>query len=548
MRRLFAIFATVLLTGCASLPTGLDIETGPELTAPDQQEIAFFSPASPLPGATPSEIVNGFLAAGTGPQNDYAIAREFLTDTFATRWRPGEQTLIRSGAYDLISQRDALQVVSLTVGAKVDEFGRYESTIPTVNNLRFRLAKENGEWRITSAPNLTVVTLPVFAVVFSQFPIYFLDSTSTQLVPDLRWFPKRASIATQLAGALLNGSARWLSDSVVSAIPAGTQLQVNAVLIQDGVAVVDLDANAIAADNRQRGLLLAQLKTTLLQLPGVLDVAVSIAGARQDIEVASIAALPPATSFALTEDGIIRLSGSEAGLLVGSDSIVQELVPRLLASGQSGQMLAIANSSGVYRLIPNEDGYDSEQISNVGGVVDLQIDIFGNIWIFRDNVDFSLEVIDQTGITQQISFPFPRRIISAAVSPEGGRLALLASDGIEKVSVFGIIRNQDGLPLRLASSFEVEASSNRPISVTWSQPSVIRVLEKTSSGGGMIVDYPVSGPKTARTSPPVPGLVIETGFALIDGYLLSESNDVWLLSNNAWRRVQTGVQDLSTGR
>jgi hypothetical protein len=64
----------------------------------------------------------------------------------------------------------------------------------------------------------------------------------------------------------------------------------------------------------------------------------------------------------------------------------------------------------------------------------------------------------------------------------------------------------------------------------------------------MIVDYPVSGPKTARTSPPVPGLVIETGFALIDGYLLSESNDVWLLSNNAWRRVQTGVQDLSTGR
>ena len=67
MRRLFAIFATLALTGCASLPTGLDIETGPELTAPDQQEIAFFSPASPLPGATPSEIVNGFLAAGTGP-------------------------------------------------------------------------------------------------------------------------------------------------------------------------------------------------------------------------------------------------------------------------------------------------------------------------------------------------------------------------------------------------------------------------------------------------------------------------------------------------
>ena len=548
MRKLMAIASMLALAGCASLPTGLDIETGPELTSPDQQEIAFFSPSSPLPGATPSEIVNGFLAAGTGPQNDYAIAREFLTDTFATRWRPGEQTLIRSGAYDLISQGDSLQVVSLSVGAKVDEFGRYESTVPTVNNLRFRLAKENGEWRITSAPNLTVVTLPIFAVVFSQFPIYFLDSTSTQLVPDLRWFPKRASIATQLAGALLNGPARWLSDSVVSAIPAGTQLQVNAVLIQEGVAVVDLDANAIAADNRQRGLLLAQLKTTLLQLPGVLDVVVSIAGAEQDIDVADIAALPPATSFALTDDGIVRLSGSEAGLLVGSDPVVQELNPSHIASGQSGETLAIATSTGVYKLTPNEDGYDAVAISEVGGVVDLQVDIFGNIWIFRDNVDFSLEIVDQTGTTQQISFPFPRRIISAAVSPEGGRLALLASDGVEKISVFGIIRNQDGLPLRLASSFEIDVSSNRLVSVTWSQPSIIRVLEKTSTGGGAIVDYPVSGPKSSRTSPPVPGLVVETGFALIDGYLLSETRDVWVLSNNAWRRVQTGVQDLSTGR
>jgi hypothetical protein len=278
------------------------------------------------------------------------------------------------------------------------------------------------------------------------------------------------------------------------------------------------------------------------------DVVVSIAGAQQDIDIANIAALPPASSFALTDEGIVRLSGSEAGLLVGSDTIVQQLSPRLLASGKSGEMFAIANSTGVYRLTPGDDGYQVESISEAGGVVDLQIDIFGNIWIFRDNVDFSLEIVDQTGTTQQISFPFPRRIISAAVSPEGGRLALLASDGVEKVSVFGIIRNQDGLPLRLASSFEIEATTNRPVSLTWTQPSVLRVLEKTASGGGGIVDYPVTGPKATKTAPPVPGLVVETGLALIDGYLLSENQDVWILSNNAWRRVQTEVQDLSTGR
>jgi hypothetical protein len=277
-------------------------------------------------------------------------------------------------------------------------------------------------------------------------------------------------------------------------------------------------------------------------------VVVSIAGAEQDIDVADIAALPPASSFALTNEGIVRLSGAEAGLLVGSDTVVEQFQPRLMASGKSSAVFAIANSTGVYRLTPNDDGYEVEGISEVGGVVDLQIDIFGNIWIFRDSVDFSLEIVDPTGISQQISFPFPGRIISATVSPEGGRLALLASDGIEKVSVFGIIRNQDGLPLRLGSSFEIEASSNRPVSLTWTQPSILRVMEKTSSGGGAIVDYPVTGPKTIKTSPPIPGLVIEAGLALIDGYLLSESKDVWILSNNAWRRVQTQVQDVSTGR
>lgn len=548
MRKLLGLLLVLALSGCASLPRGIDIQSGPELTSTEQQEIAFFQPSSPLPGATPSEIVNGFLAAGTGPQNDYAIAREFLTDTFATRWRPGGETLIRVGGYDISSQQDSLQVVSLTVGARVDEFGRYESVNPTVNNLRFRLIRENGEWRITSAPNLTVVTVPVFGVVFSQFPIYFLDSTSTQLVPDLRWFPNRPSVATQLVTALLDGPARWLSDSVVSAIPADTRLQVSAVLIQDGVALVDLDANAIGADTRQRRLLLAQLKTTLLQLSGVIDVQVSIASALQDIDAAEISPLPPANSFALTSDGIVRLSGSEAGALFGSDQIVQDLNPRLLAIGAAGSLIAVANSLGVFRIVPSDEGFEEIQVSPFGSVIDLEIDLFGNIWVFRDSAENPIEVIDGFGSSQPINVPGTGRIISASVSPEGGRVAILTASGEEKISLFGVVRNQEGLPLRLASSFDLENPTNRVVSLTWTQSTVIRVLEKTANGSGSLSDYPISGPRVNRTSPPVPGTVIETGFALIDGYMLSESGDVWLLSNNAWRRVQTGVADLSTGR
>ena len=548
MKRLIAIALTLLLSGCASLPTSVSIQTGPELTSPEQQEIAYFSPSGPASGATPAEIVNGFLAAGTGPQNDYAIAREFLSDAFAPRWRPGGQTLIRVGGYQLQAAGESLQVATLTIGARVDEFGRFETVTPNVSNLRFRLAMEDGEWRITSAPNLTVVTVPVFGVVFSQFPIYFLDSTSTQLVADLRWFPNRASIATQLVSSLLEGSQPWLNDSVLSAIPAGTRLQVNAVLVQDGVAVVDLDANAISADNRQRGLLLAQLRSTLLQLPGVLDVVVSIAGARQDIEPASISPLPPASSFALTDEGIVRLSGSEAGLLVGSEEIVQQLNPRHLAVGSSGQSLVVSNATGVFRLVGGEAGFEAEQISEIGQVVDVQIDGFGNVWIFRDSEENQIEAIDTSGNAEFLTLPMGSRVVSAAVSPEGARLAVLSSDGNQSIRIYGVVRNQDGLPLRLASSLELEASASRAVSLSWYQPSFLRVLEKTASGLGAISEYPVSGPRLQRLAPPVPGLVLETGFALIDSYMLSEARDVWQLTNNSWRRIQTQVRDISTGR
>lgn len=548
MRKLLLLLTVLALSGCASLPMSLDIETGPELTSPEQQEIAYFSPSGPVSGATPAEIINGFLAAGTGPQNDYAIARQFLSEGFSSRWRPGGQTLIRVGGYELQEAGDSLQVASLTIGATVDQYGRFESVTPSTTNLRFRVGLENGEWRITSAPNLTVVTVPVFGVVFSQFPIYFLDSTSTQLVPDLRWFPSRASIATQLVSALLEGPQGWLNDSVLSAIPAGTQLQLNAVVIQDGVALVDLDANAISADNRQRGLLLTQLRSTLLQLPGVLDVVVAIAGAKQDIDAAPISPLPPASSFALTDNGIVRLSGSEAGLLIGSDEIVQALNPLHLSVGNSGQSLAVSNAEGVFRLVVSDIGYEAERVSQIGQVVDLQIDSFGNLWIFRDSQENQIEVIDSSNNSQLLTLPIGARVVSASLSPEGARLAVLSTDGTLTIRIYGVVRNQSGLPLRLASNIEIESAASRAVSITWYQPSFLRVLEKSAAGLASVSEYPLNGPRIPRLAPPVLGVVLETGFALVDNYMLSEAGDVWQLSNNAWRRLLTETRDISTGR
>lgn len=548
MRKIALVLSVILLSGCASLPSNLNIETGPELSTPDQQDLSFYSPASPLPGATPSEIVSGFLSAGTGPQNDYQVAREYLTDGFASRWRPGEQTLIRVGAYDLQSSSDAVQVVSVLVGARVNQDGSYENIAPATTDLRFRLAQENGEWRISSAPNLTVVTVPVFEVVFSQFPIYFLDSTASQLVPDVRWFPKRASTATQLVNALLNGPAAWLSESVLSAIPAGTKLQVNAVLVQEGKALVDLDATALAADNRQRGLLLTQLRSTLLQLPGIVDVSVLIAGAEQSITAAEIPAIPASSTFALTSTGITRLSGSEAGPLLGTEDALSSLSLSRLAVAAEGRQLVVAASAGIYRLIQQGDDFSRLRISPTNLVSDLQTDLFGHTWVFRGTGSSSVEIIDSSDNRFELPLPFTGNVISAAVSPEGARLAVLVSDSGQSIRMFGIVRNQQGVPLRLTGNLFTEPEAVGVASVSWQQSTVLRVLSKTASGTGSIYDYPISGPRKQRTAPLVTGSVVEAGFAVIDSYLLSEAGEVWILSGNTWQRIQTDVIDIASGR
>ena len=96
MKRFIALtLLTALLTGCAQLPTRVDIKSGPELVAPEAADFSYYIPTGPAEGATSQEIVSGFLAAGTGPQNDYSVAREFLTDEFAQRWNPAGEVLIR---------------------------------------------------------------------------------------------------------------------------------------------------------------------------------------------------------------------------------------------------------------------------------------------------------------------------------------------------------------------------------------------------------------------------------------------------------------------
>ena len=552
MKRLVALLATLVLAGCATLPTEVEVQLGPELVAPSGQEFSYYSPAGPSSGATAQEIVSGFLAAGTGPQNDYAIAREYLSDDFAQRWQPAAETLIRSGAPVFRESGDTVQLVDVTVGARLDQHGSYLDLSPAeTTTLRFQLVREAGQWRIAAAPNLTVVTQPVFSVVFRAFPIYFVDSRYRFLVPDLRWFPSRASTPTRLVTALLAGPTLWLDGVATSAIPSGTSLTINAVSVESGVARVDFDANALAADATDRQVMLTQLRSTLRQISGVNQVAISVNDSLQEIEPSELSDVPTlGPSFALTESGVQRINVGEQLPLSGTDSVVESYQPTHFALGDDGRKIGFSNEDGIYLLERDGLSLRVSQLSENSELVSLEFDSFGSLWAFPVDAADPIEIFDIRGTTRSLASEHEGVRIWSAISPEGGRLvqAIERPNGESSILIETISRDSSMIPLRTSLGFEIRPVVGKPISLTWQGTTALRVLEQTASGLSALNEYPLTGPRRALTMPPVIGTQLLSGTSSISTYLLSEEGELWTLTGNTWRQGTDGVLALSALR
>src|SRR5690606_2169687 len=89
----------LVLSGCASIPS--NGETGVISVEDQAQRVqSEVEPEGPVEGADPNTIVRGFLAAGAGHADDFAVARSFLTEDFAKEWEPEASVVIMPGGAD----------------------------------------------------------------------------------------------------------------------------------------------------------------------------------------------------------------------------------------------------------------------------------------------------------------------------------------------------------------------------------------------------------------------------------------------------------------
>ncbi len=144
--------------------------------------------------------------------------------------------------------------------------------------LTFKLAQQDdGQWRITQAPDGIVLDKAQFQAVFGDYALMYFDPTWTYLVPDVRWFP-RYYAATNIAQGLVDGApAPWLRGAVVSAFTDGARLELTSVPRQSNVAQVTLQDGARSLDQIALNRMQTQLEASL-DVPGITSVDMLLPG------------------------------------------------------------------------------------------------------------------------------------------------------------------------------------------------------------------------------------------------------------------------------
>ncbi|MHB1065355.1 MAG: LpqB family beta-propeller domain-containing protein [Georgenia sp.] len=542
-----ALAAAVALAGCASLPrTGPVTASKPEL--PAAQGIGLYA-RGPEAGAEPEAIVEGFLAASAaGYSDEFLVAREFLAGAAVQTWQPLAQVRV----FDEVPEysRTATGAVQLSVDtdASVDSAGRYDESAPgSTIEADFTLARVGGEWRIIDLDDGVFLPAANFLSVYTQTPLYFLTPDKGYFVPDVRWFP-RQNLATSLVRNLLTGPSPWLAAGAVSMIPPGTRMSVESVAVTDGVAAVDLSADALVADEDRRALLFAQIERTLRGVSGVQDVALTAAGAPVELTV-PVPELPTypfgAANAVVIADGVpadvvagVPVPRPGAALMTGVD-------PHHPALGYEGVNPTLVFLQGTDRLVSAPTAEVQPFLLAQGpGLVPPSIDQEGWIWTSPTPSDGHLTAVRPDGTRVEVGAPWLAggKIHTLRISREGARAVVVwESAGVLAIDLTTVVRGLDGTPRTLGDPVRIGERMTSATELAWVDEQTVAVLG-TSEGNPDLAVHLLSlgGPSTRL--PAVAGAVTMTAGRGDRSILVgTEDNRVYERNGASWRPVLDGV-------
>lgn len=543
------------VTACAGLPTNGSINAGLEVGIDTSLDLTFV-PDGPTPGASPEDIVDGFLEAGTSPAGEWAIARQFLAPELAETWHPEAAVTIdrwvtRSVTSEIQpSDEEAAVQVSLTPVASVDAAGAYTESSGRSSETPFELARnDEGEWRITSALDGIVLDEEDFPKVFRRYSLQFFDLGWQHLVPDPRWFPRRGTIATTITQAVVAGApSAWLADSVRTAFPVDVALARDAVPVSadDQVADVALTPSALSLDPTTLGRMRLQLERSLAGA-GVSGVRFTVDGRALDAELAEVVSnrIDPNT-LVLTEDAFGVSVGDEVRSLPGVSAAILSIDAPIAAIDVSGDNLSAAvlvDGGAVYRVAEGR----FEPLDARDGLIAPALDARGYTWSVPRDQPQELLAWSPDGVEHPVSASWPdaSEISHLRLSPDGVRIAALVNVGAQEwVTLSAIIRDDAGVPIALGPIERVSLLPGDGRGLAWLGDDVLGVL--TMDGEvQQLIELQVGGPGVPSIVPP--DTVAIAGVNNVSGTrLLSSEGVVSTKRGTSWQEAISGVLVLAT--
>lgn len=504
----------IALAACSSIPVTGPVQEGTSVVQPDGGSIEFL-PASPVEGADQEEILRGFLDAATSSVNNYEIARKYLTKKASSTWQPSASVLLDNGSRIVTRSTDDSYMATFTSTGAVDSVGSLtlfdsETEVSSV----YSFTKVKDQWRLSEVPPGIVLTRVTFPQVFATHPLYFLDPTGTELVPDVRWFASGASLSTLVVRALLAGPSPWLGDSaaVWSAFPENTTLVADAVPVQQSIAQVNV-ALPEGSATPDSSAMYRQLGASLGTVTSVSRVALSLNGTAQPAAGAENTARLVTSSIDtrpyVLRDGSVGFVGT-AGM--SPDEVfskqIDGMTPTALALSPSGSLLSVATAEGLNLL---RDIGQPLKLNNSTGILTTAIDPHNFVWSVENPLRHVVIAYTPSGEAHPVNVDVLTGLTldDMRISADGARAVVLTQQGsVTRVAVAGITRDENGTPLALGALQTVATPVGSPISVSWAGLTSVAYVYQGTDGKTLAASHVVGGfEQSVPTAPEVTQIV-----------------------------------------
>lgn len=540
----------LMLCGCGSIPTDGSVNHYADPAQSASASQVKIQVDGPKDGASQEEIVRGFLEAGAGASDDYTVARDFLTPRFAETWKPDEKTLVHSDEVAVKNEGTNNQFsVSIPVSTSIDDRGLATSyQASNEQDLKISLELVDGEWRISSAPNATILSRSDFEQVFTPFTLYFYDSTFTYAVPDIRWFADRSTVATSLVRVLLQGPAPYLEGAVNTAVPVGTQLNRNSVPVEGTTASVDVRTLQPASNLPQLDIerFKTQLTQTLSQLNGIQSVRLT----EQDQQ--------------LNESGLDKYvapevnpeSSAEVVGFVGKDLVTAENIrdenslQRVFTSktamsepaiGYKRQNFAYLNAehSSLYWV---QDG-ESREIMTGEELTAPSFDQYQWLWSSTQAGEIRVIPTGTRNLNSVLKIKGDwlkgQKVTSLKVSRDGARAVIISqNEGSTSIWISGIKRGSDNKPEELLQPIRLGGTDSVTEAEWYSDSAVL--LANYNTGRSQIVN--LSGQITDNESlDGITEISVATGSETV--LATTEDSNVYTLLDGRWSRLDVSIEE-----